>query len=97
MKMRQKYKILLVIFCSTGITALVVYYLGYNPKVPIGFGILISFIFFALWDPPPKHKEFTNTDRLQATGRALGGSPPPELWTPDMPIRGQKHKKKKGK
>jgi hypothetical protein len=95
MKIRQKYKILILIFFGTIITAVVLWILGYNPKIVIGLGILIFFMFFAMWDTPPKHKDFSDRDRLQATSRALGGSPPPELWTPDMPAKDKKRQKKK--
>jgi hypothetical protein len=95
MKLKQKHKIIIIVFSVTFITALVVWILGYSPNIVIGFGILISVIFFALWDPPPKHKEFSDADRLEGTAKSLGGNAPPELWTPDMPIRGKKQKKKK--
>jgi hypothetical protein len=95
MKIIQKYKILIIVFCCTLITAIIFWLLGYNYKIVIGFGILISFMVFALWDTPPKHKEFSDADRQQATSRAMGGSPPPELWTPDMPIKGKRFRGKK--
>ncbi|HYA15786.1 MAG TPA: hypothetical protein VEF33_15730, partial [Syntrophales bacterium] len=94
MKLKQKHRILIIIFLVTFITALVAWLFGYNPNIVICFGILISLIFFALWDPPPKHKDFSDRDRLEGTNKARG-NPPPELWRPDMPIKSKKLRKKK--
>jgi hypothetical protein len=46
---------------------------------------IVCYTIYSVWSPPLKHKDFSDSDRLEATSRALGGSPPPELWTPDMP------------
>ncbi len=95
MKIRQKYRILILVSSGTIVAAVIARNLGYSPKIVIGVGGLIFFMFLALWNPPPKHKEFSNADRLQATSRAFGGNPPPELWTPDMPGKGKRQRKKK--
>jgi len=59
----------------------------------IGGGIA-WFMFYFLWSPPPKHKDFSDRDRLEATSRAMGGSgAPPELPTPEM--HEKKHHKDK--
>jgi hypothetical protein len=61
--------------------------------LPIALG---CYYIYSIWSPPPKHKEFSDSDRLEATTRALGGSYPPELWTPDMPEpKHHKHKEHK--
>jgi hypothetical protein len=46
-----------------------------------------------LWSPPPKHKTFSDDDRLDATSRAQGGTGFPQLWTP--PIAGMKRRKER--
>jgi hypothetical protein len=51
----------------------------------LAFSVIVGFIIYFMWSPPPKHKDFSDADRLKATSRASGGSGPPELWTPDMP------------
>jgi hypothetical protein len=93
--MTSKNKILCTIFAITVVIALWVYSaIGTDLTYLILFmGCITFFMIFALWDTPPKHKEFSDSDRLRATSRALGGSPPPELWTPDMPIKRNKHEK----
>jgi hypothetical protein len=50
-------------------------------------GGLIIFLLLVLWNPPPKHKEFTLEDQLK--GAARGGSGPPKLPEPDIPRRGK--------
>jgi hypothetical protein len=57
----------------------------------VGIGIA-WFMFHFLWSRPPKHKDFSDRDRLEATSRAIGGSgAPPELPTPE--IHEKKHHK----
>jgi hypothetical protein len=43
----------------------------------------VCFILILMWSPPPKHKTFSDDDRIQAMSR--GGSGPPRLWTPGIP------------
>ena len=57
-------------------------------KPILGIGGLIFFIIEALWDPPPKHKEFTFKDQEKATFRALGGGGPIEI--PEPPDKEEK-------
>ena len=68
---------------------------GLNPLIALFGGTIAWFMFYFLWSPPPKHKDFSDRDRLEATSRAMGGSGAlPELPTPDMPEK-KHHKKKK--
>jgi len=46
-----------------------------------GLGI-VCFILIFMWSPPPKHKTFSDDDRIEAMSRAYGASPPPKLWVP---------------
>jgi len=63
---------------------------GQNPIIALIAGGLIWFMVRFLWSPPPKHKDFSDRDRLEATSRAMGGSgAPPELPKPEL------HEKKK--
>jgi|SRR5208337_320211 hypothetical protein len=94
--MTPKNKTLCIIFVITVVTALWVYFaIGTDLTYLVLFmGGITFFMIFALWDTPPKHKEFSNSDRLRASSLARGCNPPPELWTPDMPMKRNKHKKK---
>ena len=94
--MTLRNKILCIIFAITVVIVIWVYFaIGADLTYLVLFmGGITFFMIFALWDTPPKHKEFSNSDRLRATYRALGASPPSELWTPDMPVKRNKHKKK---
>jgi hypothetical protein len=57
---------------------------------------IVCLILVVMWSPPPKHKTFSDDDRLEATSRALGGGGAfPKLWNPPMP--GAKRRKKKQK
>ncbi len=91
--MRPKLVIGLIIF--TIIFGIILTIAELNPLVALIGGGIVWFVIYFLWSPPPKHKEFSDSDRLKATSRALGGSGPPELWTPPMPEKKHgKHKKK---
>jgi hypothetical protein len=94
--MTPKNKILCIIFAITVVMAIGVYFaIGTDLTCLVLFmGGITFFMIFALWDTPPKHKEFSDSDRLRATSLARGCNPPPELWTPDMPMKRNKHKKK---
>jgi predicted tellurium resistance membrane protein TerC len=93
MKSNNKKYILAWIILGTISLLVIAWLLGYTPKLIIGFGSIIVIMAWALWNPPEKHKEFSDRDRLQAMSRALGGSPPPELWTPDIPGKAKKRKR----
>jgi len=53
----------------------------------IGGGIA-CFMFYFLWSPPPKHKGFSDRDRLEATSRAMGGRSAPNKKAPASKKRG---------
>ena len=67
-----------------------------NPIIALIGGGIAWFMFYSLWSPPPKHKDFSDRDRLEATSLAMGGSgAPPELPTPEMhEKKNHKHKDK---
>ena len=91
-------KVLIVIIVGIVIVGLIVIATNKSSLIGLAFGAIASFLIYFMWSLPPKHGEFSDADRLEATGRALGGSGPPELWTPDMPhkkIPKRKHRKKK--
>lgn len=88
--MRTKFLIGLIIF--TILLGGILILAELNPLIALIGGGIAWFMFYFLWSPPPKHKEFSDRDRLEATSRAMGGSgAPPELPTPDMPEK--KHHK----
>jgi hypothetical protein len=65
-----------------------------NPMIALIGGGIAWFMYYFMWSPPPKQKDFSDRDRLEATSRAMGGSgAPPELPTPE--IREKKHHKDK--
>ena len=81
--MYTKFIIGLIIFTiSFGIVLILA---GLNPLIALISGGIAWFMFYFLWTPPPKHKDFSDRDRLEATSRAMGGSAPPDIPTPDMP------------
>ena len=67
-----------------------------NPMIALIGGGIAWFMFYFMWSPPPKQKDFSDRDRLEATSRAMGGSgAPPELPTPEMhENKNHKHKDK---
>ncbi|MDJ0804050.1 MAG: hypothetical protein QNI97_14335 [Desulfobacterales bacterium] len=77
--MNKKYMFLIFIAVGTSALSFIFVYFGKTPKLIIGLGSIIFIMIWALWNPPEKHKEFSDRDRLQATSRSMGGSPPPEL------------------
>lgn len=93
--MNQKHIIALII--GTILFGSILIIAGLNPMIALIGGGIAWFMFYFLWTPPPKHKDFSDRDRLEATSRAMGGSgAPPELPTPEMPEKKHhKHKKKK--
>lgn len=92
--MRTKFLIALIIL--TIFFGAVLIFAGCNPLIALIGGGITWFMVYFLWSPPPKHKDFSDHDRLEATSRALGGSgAPPELTTPNMSEK--KHHKHKDK
>lgn len=92
--MRTKFLIALII--GTTLFGVILIFAGLNPLIALIGGGIGWFIFYFLWSPPPKHKNFSDRDRLEATSRAMGGSgAPPELPTPDMPEKKHHNHKKK--
>jgi 4-hydroxybenzoate polyprenyltransferase len=91
--MKQKTKILLSIAGVTVLAAIVVWILGRNPILAIVVGLLVFFLIYALWDMPPKHKDFSYEDQ-QRTFRAFDRSDMIDLGIPKW-ARGRN--KKKGK
>lgn len=91
--MRAKSLIALIIL--TAFFGVVFFFVGYNPLIALVSGGIAWFMLYFLWNPPPKHKDFSDRDRLEATFRAIGGSNPPELPIPDVPNKkNHKHKNK---
>jgi len=89
--MNQKYLIALII--GTILFGGILILMDLNPMLALIGGGITWFMFYFLWSPPPKHKDFSDRDRLEATSRAMGGSgAPPELPTPE--IHEKKHKNK---
>jgi len=81
--MRTKFLIALIIV--TILVGVILIFAGLNPLIALIGGGITWFMVYFLWSPPSKHKEFSDADRIKATSRALGGSGPPDLWTPPMP------------
>lgn len=94
--MRTKFLIALTIL--TILFGAVLIFAEYNPLIALIVGGIVWFMIYFMWSPPSKHKEFSDADRIKATTRALGGSGPPELWTPPMPEKKhQKYRRKEDK
>ncbi len=75
-----------VLLILTFLAGGVLIYAGQNPFIAVIVGGLIWLMLHFLWSPPPKHKDFADRDRLEATSSALGGTgAPPELPFPDIP------------
>ena len=86
----MKNKVIIGILVVTGVLSLILQCFDKNPVPVIALGCLSSFLLYALWDPPPKHKTFSYKDQLKATTRALGGSGPPDLPEPEKRRRRKK-------
>jgi len=87
--MRTKFLRALIIV--TIIIGGILFFAGLNPMMALVGGGLIWFMVRVLWSPPPKHKVFSDVDRLDATYQGVGG--PPELPQPDLPEeKDHKHK-----
>ena len=83
----NKIKIMLTVAFVTGLVCLSLYAAGRETLPVAVVGGLALFLVFALWDPPPKHKEFTYEDQIEGAARGCGG--PPKLPEPDIPRRGR--------
>jgi hypothetical protein len=94
MKMRKNILRLLLIITIL-ITAVLYLITGSHYVLILALGI-VSMILVLMWSPPPRHKTFSDDDRLEATSRALGGGGGfSKLWTPPTP--GVKERKQKRK
>ena len=88
-KMKQKNKILIILSAVFLLAAITSWALGYNPVFIIILGLLILFMFYALWDMPQKHKTFSYKDQQRAM-RAFDRSEQIDMGKPDW----AKNKKK---
>ncbi len=64
------------------LAAIVSWALGYNPLFVIVLGLLVLFMFYVLWDMPPKHKTFSYKDQQRAM-RAFDTSEQIDMGKPD--------------
>jgi hypothetical protein len=92
--MRRNKLVITIGIATATISGLFLFY-GRSPSLVIAMGAISAFLIFALWDQPPKHKQFSDSDRLKATSLAMGGSGPPELPIPDMTRSRRKKRRKK--
>ena len=93
----RRFRSLILPFLTGGIIlGLALITLGRAPVVCVVLGIVAGLLVYLMGNLPARHKVFSDSDRLEATFRASGGSAPPELWTPDMPGRkGRKRNRKR--
>lgn len=80
----MKIRIILLVAGITVLTCLGLYIFR-SPVRVLVLGGLVMLLMLVLWNPPPKHKEFTLDDQIK--GAARGGSGPPKLPEPDIPRR----------
>jgi len=80
--MKQKYKILVAIFVIFLLASLISRALGHNPVFIVALGLLVLFLFYVLWDMPPKHKTFSYKDQQRAM-RAFDASEQIDMGKPD--------------
>lgn len=88
--MKQRNNILLFVFGVAFISTIVVLIIGRNPILVIVLGLIALFLIYALWDLPPKHKDFSYEDQQRAM-RAFDRSEMIDLGKPKW----AKDKKKK--
>jgi len=90
----MKTKFLIALIILTILFGGILILAGLNPMIALIGGSIAWFMFYFMWSPPPKQKDFSDRDRLEATSRAMGGmGAPPELPTPD--VHEKKHHKDK--
>jgi|RhiMetdeSRZDD1v2_1073273.scaffolds.fasta_scaffold507251_2 hypothetical protein len=87
----KRNKLLVITGITTFLVGCVFFITGQSPALVIVLGAIAAFLVFALWDPPPKHKEFSDSDRMKATLR-VGGLP--ELPLPDISLKRDKNRGK---
>jgi 4-hydroxybenzoate polyprenyltransferase len=90
--MKQKNKILAAVFVVFLLAAITSWALGHNPIFIIVLGLLVLFLLYALWDLPPKHKDFSYEDQQRAM-RAFDRSEQIDIGIPDWAKGKKKHKK----
>lgn len=64
--MKKKNRILAVIAAVFLLFTLASWAMGYNTRLIIFLGFLVLFMFYVLWDMPPKHKNFSYKDQQRA-------------------------------
>ena len=79
--MKLKNKILIILF-AVFLGAIACRLLGYNPLLMIVIAVLVLFLFYVLWDMPPKHKTFSYKDQ-QRTMRAFDRSNQIDMGKPN--------------
>jgi TRAP-type C4-dicarboxylate transport system permease large subunit len=89
--MMKRSKLLVIIGMLTFLVGGGLFLAGQSPALAIVLGAIAAFLVFALWEPPPKHKEFSDADRMKAT---LRNSSLPELPVPDIPLKRDKNRGK---
>jgi hypothetical protein len=77
--------VLVTVASLTFIVSIVLMAFEYSPDIAIVCGVIALIMVYAMWSPPNQHKEFSNSDRIEAMTRAMGGSPPAEFKPPNMP------------
>ncbi len=80
--MKQKNKILVVLFGVFLLGAIGCWLLGHNPLLIVAIGGVVLFLFYVLWDMPPKHKTFSYKDQQRAM-RAFDRSDHIDMGKPD--------------
>lgn len=90
---KRKITVILIVTLILGIALAILYESRLIAAVVLG--VIVCSIAYFIWNQPKRHREFSDSDRLKATSRALGGSGPPELWTPDMPSKKKRKSKRK--
>jgi plastocyanin domain-containing protein len=92
----KKTTLIIFVIIATVAFSSILLLLGKSPYPAIGIGLIALLLILILWEPPEKYKEFSDADRLEATLRAQGGSPPAKLPLPDMPPL-KSHKKNRAR
>jgi 4-hydroxybenzoate polyprenyltransferase len=90
--MKQKNKILIILSAVFLLAAITSWVLGHNPVFVIALGLLVLFMFYVLWDMPPKHKTFSYKDQQRAM-RAFDRSEQIDMGKPDWAKDKKKYRK----